>query len=202
MAATPTRNTTVPAANRKPKNRTRKRIIDYPFQPLRQSSRRYPQYEDISGMACRFAQPSNISAETDPWSIPKTSRRVFYTAAAVAKLGLPPRHGSLSVRRPGDRQAFGKEGVNGLRHGPDGLGTPVLRYQVLEVALVRDIAEFDQHRRHVGRLQNPETGGFQRVLVHPHGIFHLARQQPREPVREGAGLALGEVDQNVGDLGG
>src|ERR1700728_4651718 len=29
----------------------------------------------------------------------------------------------------------------------------------------------------------------------------LARQQACEPVREGAGLALGEVDQNVGDLG-
>jgi hypothetical protein len=65
MAATPTRNTTVPAANRKPKNRTSKRIIDYPFQPLRQSSWRYPKYEDRRGMACRFPQANNVSVEND-----------------------------------------------------------------------------------------------------------------------------------------
>jgi hypothetical protein len=46
-------------------NRTSKRIIDDPFQPLRQSSRRYPQYEDRHGTACRFPQASNISAEND-----------------------------------------------------------------------------------------------------------------------------------------
>src|SRR6202035_5494351 len=89
-AATPTRTTTVPAPNRKPMNRTSKRIIDDPFQPLRQSSRRYPQYEDISGTACRFPQASNISAENDLRSIPKALRPFFYTVAAVAKLGLPP----------------------------------------------------------------------------------------------------------------
>jgi hypothetical protein len=32
-AATPTRNTTVPAANKKPMNRTSNRIIEVPFQP-------------------------------------------------------------------------------------------------------------------------------------------------------------------------
>jgi hypothetical protein len=35
VAATPTRNTTVPAANKNPMNRTRKRISEYPFQPQR-----------------------------------------------------------------------------------------------------------------------------------------------------------------------
>ena len=48
---------------------------------------------------------------------------------------------------------------------------------MLEVALVRDIAEFDQHRRHVGRLQHLETGRLQRVLVHPHRGLHLAHQR-------------------------
>ena len=38
--ATPTRNTTVPAANKKPMNRTRKRIIEVPFQPVRRYLRR------------------------------------------------------------------------------------------------------------------------------------------------------------------
>jgi hypothetical protein len=46
-------------------NRTSKRIIDDPFQPLRQSGRRYPQYQDTSEMACRFPQANNISAEND-----------------------------------------------------------------------------------------------------------------------------------------
>ena len=32
-------------------------------------------------------------------------------------------------------------------------------------------------------------------------VFHLAHQQPREAVGEGAGLALGKIDQDVGDLG-
>jgi hypothetical protein len=36
VAATPTRNRTVPAANNNPINRTSKRISEYPFQPLRQ----------------------------------------------------------------------------------------------------------------------------------------------------------------------
>ena len=43
--ATPTRNTTVPAANKKPMNRTSKRIIEIPFQPLRRSTRRLPSRE-------------------------------------------------------------------------------------------------------------------------------------------------------------
>jgi hypothetical protein len=46
-------------------NRTSKRIIDDPFQPLRQSSRRYPQYEDRRGIPCRFPQANNTSAEND-----------------------------------------------------------------------------------------------------------------------------------------
>jgi hypothetical protein len=47
VAATPTRNTTVPAANKKPMNRTSKRISEYPFQPLRRNSRRFPQRSDL-----------------------------------------------------------------------------------------------------------------------------------------------------------
>jgi hypothetical protein len=53
VAATPTRNTTVPAANKKPMNRTSKRISEYPFQPLRRNSRRFL---SLNAAAERFAQ--------------------------------------------------------------------------------------------------------------------------------------------------
>src|ERR1700677_3926874 len=126
---------TVPAANRKPKNRTSKRIIEYPFQPLRRSSRRHHQCEGlrvmVSGSPPANNIPLGIPLGHDPVVDSEALAAVFYNAAAVAKLGLPPWEGALSVRRPGGRHAFGKEGVDVLRHGPDGPGTPVLRYQVL-----------------------------------------------------------------------
>ena len=37
--------------------------------------------------------------------------------------------------------------------------------------------------------------------MHPRGRLHVAHQQAREPVGEGSGFALREVDQNVGDVG-
>ena len=39
------------------------------------------------------------------------------------------------------------------------------------------------------------------MLVHPHRTLHLAHQQAGKAVGKGTGLALGEVDQDVGDLG-
>src|SRR5882757_10172063 len=84
VAATPTRNTTVPAANKKPMNRTSKRIIEYPFQPLRHNKalplrnvlpiRPYVSYVGRKG----------ILIDSEDLAV------VFYRIAAVAKLGLPP----------------------------------------------------------------------------------------------------------------
>ena len=54
---------------------------------------------------------------------------------------------------------------------------PGFRRQRLEIAAVRDIAELDQDRRHVGRLEHPEAGGPQRVLVHARGVAHLGHQR-------------------------
>jgi hypothetical protein len=62
MAATPTRNTTVPAANRKPKNRTSKRIIEYPFQPERRNYRRLPHCEPWHGTIEHSTRTHNILA--------------------------------------------------------------------------------------------------------------------------------------------
>ena len=61
--ATPTRNTTVPAVNRKPKNRTTKRITEVPFQPLRRDSQRlFPVSTSDIPSPARIANPpgSNI----------------------------------------------------------------------------------------------------------------------------------------------
>src|SRR5205085_11347460 len=111
---------------------------------------------------------------------------VFYTVAAVAKLGLPQRSGPLftlsslafSFARTGSCEPFGEKSINRLGYRSDGPGPPVLRYQMFEITLVRDVTELDQHRRHVGGLQHPEACGLQRVLVHPHRTLHLAHQQP------------------------
>jgi hypothetical protein len=65
VAATPTRNTTVPAANKKPKNRTSKRIIEYPFQPLRRSTRRFPRRKRCCGTIGHSAQAYNMLAERE-----------------------------------------------------------------------------------------------------------------------------------------
>src|SRR5665647_18397 len=85
-AATPTRNTPVPAANRKPRNRTSKRIVDYPFQPVRRDDRH-------SFSVCR--ETIRRSAGKHIISCPggifdRFPGRVgsFYRTAAVAKLGL------------------------------------------------------------------------------------------------------------------
>src|ERR1700709_2426090 len=74
VAATPTRNTTVPAANKKPMNRTRKRISEYPFQPSA------PQQTASSGSIDPCRKPI--------LPILQALAVAFYRTAAVAKLGL------------------------------------------------------------------------------------------------------------------
>src|SRR4051794_5814155 len=74
VAATPTRNSTVPAANKNPMNRTRKRISEYPFQPLRRPAAFSGQARPAGRRIFRFCRPF----------------RGFYRTGAVAKLGLAP----------------------------------------------------------------------------------------------------------------
>src|SRR5689334_8450017 len=89
MAATPTRNTTVPAANRKPKNRTSKRIIEYPFQPCRQTLPTLSPVRQSGATAVRIAG-FRIPARNFSRFIGLGAE--FYSVVAVAKLGLhcPP----------------------------------------------------------------------------------------------------------------
>jgi hypothetical protein len=62
----------------KPKNRTSKRISEYPFQPVRRNDRRFPQ-RDGTGRhpAQAYQQAYHTSAEREFSSIPKTSRLFF-----------------------------------------------------------------------------------------------------------------------------
>src|SRR3954468_20580759 len=82
---------------------------------------------------------------------------IFYTVAAVAKLGLMPINRRLfslfihdartgpSLARPGGCcQPLGQKCINGLRHRSDRPVPPALRHEMFEVALVRDVAQLDQ----------------------------------------------------------
>src|ERR1700744_2648670 len=106
---------------------------------------------------------------------PRWLNQGFWIEAARSVLSDP-----YSIGRRRRRQPLRKEGVDRLRHRSGGLAAPVVRYEVLEVTLVRDVAEFDQHRRHIRRLQHPKTRRFQRMLVHARRVLHFARQQPRK----------------------
>ena len=75
------------------------------------------------------------------------------------------------------QSGLGEESIDRLRDRPDRPGAPVVGHQMLEVTLVRNIAEFDQHRRHVGGLEHLEAGGLQRMLVHPRGGLHFVLEQ-------------------------
>ena len=73
---------------------------------------------------------------------------------------------------------------------------------MLQVVLARHVAEFDQHRGHVGRLQHPEAGRFHRILVQPRDLLHVGDQRPGEMQRKRLGFALRQIDQDVGDVVG
>src|SRR3954453_14663076 len=118
MAPTPTRNNTVPAANRKPMNRTSKRIIclsvqtldqpkDQPKTSLRSALGTENRHQTIANSPALLntisAGPKTL-AERDSRRFRNPLRR-FYKAPAVAKLGLLRRDGkSLSIRRSPGRQ--------------------------------------------------------------------------------------------------
>src|SRR3954468_9892728 len=118
MAPTPTRNNTVPAANRKPMNRTSKRIIclsvqtldqpkDQPKTSLRSALGTENRHQTIANSPALLntisAGPTTL-AERDSRRFRNPLRR-FYKAPAVAKLGLLRRDGkSLSIRRSPGRQ--------------------------------------------------------------------------------------------------
>ena len=61
--------------------------------------------------------------------------------------------------------------------------------------LTRHEAKLDQDRRYIGCLENPETGGPQRLLVKANRVFQVAHQRTREMGRERARLALRQIDQ-------
>src|SRR3954452_20848831 len=66
-----------------------------------------------------------------------------------------------------------KELVDGLRQRLGIARAPVGRGEMAQVLLVRHVAEFDEHRGHVGRAQNDETCRLQRLLMQPRAALEL-----------------------------
>ena len=100
----------------------------------------------------------------------------------------------------GADQARGEEIVHRLRHGGRGCACQSAEVRCLRSRRVGHVAEFDQHRGHVGRFQHLEAGRLDRMLVQRRDPLDLAHHHLRELQRKGLGLALGEVDQDIGDV--
>ena len=96
----------------------------------------------------------------------------------------------------------GEIAVDGVRHAIGGLVAPGVGHERLQILLVRDIAQFDQDRGHVRRAQHAKAGRFDRILVQPHRVLHVADELVGELHRKGLGLALRQVDQDAGDIVG
>src|SRR5260370_19231641 len=57
------------------------------------------------------------------------------------------------------RQARCKVSVDCVHDGVTRARAPALGNQLLQIPRARYVAAFDQHRAHVGRLENPKAGG-------------------------------------------
>ena len=102
--------------------------------------------------------------------------------------------------RTATRQPGGEIGLDRVHDGVTGARPPWFGNQLLQIARIRHVPEFDQHRRHVGSLENPETGRLQRMLVHVRRGAHVLHHVAGESGRKGFRLPLGEIDENIGDL--
>ena len=71
---------------------------------------------------------------------------------------------------------------------------------MLQVLLVRDVTEFDQHRGHVRRLEHLKPADLSGCLCSRAAFFSSATQRAGELHREVLGLALRQIDQDIGDI--
>ena len=113
-----------------------------------------------------------------------------------------PRRAARHCGRAGSAagESGGEIGVDRLGDGLARARPPLVRDELLEVGRIGDIAEFDQHRGHVRRLEDAEAGRPQRILVQARRILELVDHRAGERGRKGLRLALREVDQNVSDI--
>ena len=111
---------------------------------------------------------------------------------------MPSRRPPGRRRRP--RQPGGEKGVDGGDDGLGGLRPPGLRFQQFQVLFIRDVTEFQQRGGNVRRLEHHEARRLHRLAVQAHRLFHLADQMPGELQGIGLGLALRQIDQDVGDV--
>src|SRR5215510_4127709 len=68
----------------------------------------------------------------------------------------------------------GEVAVHGLDDRISRMAAPGIRREQLQVLAVGDVAEFDQNRGHVRRLEDAKTSRFERVLVKPGTGLELA----------------------------
>ncbi len=111
---------------------------------------------------------------------------------------LPPAAAALPRR-----QGAARRSVHRLRQRVRSVRPPLRRHQMRQIGAVRHVAEFDQHRRHVRRLEHDEAGRLHRPLVHARSMaLNSSTTRAGELQRKGLGLALRQVDQDVGDVVG
>src|SRR4051794_30417798 len=72
--------------------------------------------------------------------------------------------------------------------------------EMAQVLLVRHVAKLDQYGRHVRRAQDDEACGFERLLMQPRAALEFVYSRLGELKRECLGLALRQIDEDVGDI--
>src|SRR5260221_10591780 len=147
--------TSVPTANRKPKN-LNSNLIDG-WTPGRS--------RDAGGAGLPI--PAAAPATATPWNHDHTRNHGFRRPVLCSNfVQATPHPASFAFfaashwRRASMRANGGTAGESGGEIGVHGLGDglarprpPLIRNELLEVGRIRDIAELDQHRRHVRRLE-------------------------------------------------
>ncbi len=91
-------------------------------------------------------------------------------------------------------------GVEGLDQGACHLGAPFRRGEQRLVLLARQVARLQQHRGNIGRAQYPEPRRTVRLARQAGHALKFLDDPLGERDRRVLGLALGEVDEDAGDL--
>ena len=163
-------NRIVPAANRKPRNRSSIFIAERPAR-IRAGARAGSGPRRDAGERHRSGRHWPAAAQT-PRSASLCRRSGF-----LFKLRPFRQH----VRRllvcagAGAGNAGGEIAIDRLRDRIGGPVAPTVGEQRLQVLAVGDVAEFDQHRRHVRRPQAPGSPPTSAALVQPRHRLHVRR---------------------------
>ena len=141
--------------------------------------------------ACRRERPATFELQAGP------------IAVAVAALTAGPRRRPRPVAPARARSAAApdpaKNASIAFDHRGRGPGPPVRRFERRDVLGVGKIAELDQHRGKLRRLQHDEARRTLRIVVEPGRAAQIVDQPAREKMGIGARLPPLQVEQDVGD---